>query len=416
MKYFVGIDWAEREHAFCVVDESGLVVASGPVDHSAAGLRELLDCLAQVAGLDDLPVAIERPDGLLVDTLVAGGLSVYPIHPNKMHACRSRYTAACGKSDRSDAYILADIMRTDGHRFRPLLPHSDELRALRALSRTRTDLVQQRVAATNRLRSLLLEFWPGSTGLFSELTAEISLAFLERYPSPEAAKRLGPKRIKQFLERNGYSGGTSATELHRRLRDAVQPLAGEAEMEAKGALVRFHVALLRSLKEHISAIEKRIKALMESLPLGQVMMSFPRAGIVNAAQIISEIGNRPERFWCARALAAEAGVSPVTAQSGKRKGKGQKHEQKKKAYFRTACNRRLRAALTGWADRSRQESAWAKRHYNRAKSRGLEHTHAVRVLARAWTLVLWRCLVDGVPYDPEQHGRGSAPPPAAAVA
>ena len=54
------------------------------------------------------------------------------------------------KSDPGDAYILADVLRTDGHRLRPLQPQSDAIKALRALVRGRDDLIAARVALANR--------------------------------------------------------------------------------------------------------------------------------------------------------------------------------------------------------------------------------------------------------------------------
>ena len=130
------------------------------------------------------------------------------------------------------------------------------------------------------------------------------------------------------------------------------------------------------------------------LPAGQVVASFPRAGKVNAAQILAELGDEPARFQSEAQLAAEAGVAPVTYASGKSRG----------VCFRWACNKRLRRAITCWADNSRRASPWAKDVYDRARARGCDHPHAVRVLARAWIRVLWRCWREGVPYDLEQHG------------
>ena len=91
----------------------------------------------------------------MVDVLVEAGHPVVPIHPNALKASRPRYRAASGKSDPGDAFILADLLRTDGHRFRALRPASDEIRALRASVRGRDDLVAERVALGNQLTALL---------------------------------------------------------------------------------------------------------------------------------------------------------------------------------------------------------------------------------------------------------------------
>jgi hypothetical protein len=141
MPYFCGLDWGSVGHAVCVVDETGAVLLRFEVAHDAAGLAELRKKLDRLAPAADIPIAIERPSGLIVDALVEAGHTVVPIHPNVVKACRPRYRAAGGKSDPGDAFMLADILRTDGHRFRPLAPCSDEIKALRALVRGRDELV-----------------------------------------------------------------------------------------------------------------------------------------------------------------------------------------------------------------------------------------------------------------------------------
>lgn len=394
MKHFVGLDWGNVEHAACVIDEQGTIVAQLGVRHTAEGLQQLLTQLARIAPPKELSIAIERPSGLVVDTLVEAGHPVVPIHPNALKACRPRYRAAGGKSDPGDAYILADVLRTDGHRFRALRPASDEVRALRALVRTRDDLVSERVAVANQLRSLLDSFWPGAGAIFADVDSPIALAFLDRYPTPGSARRLGEKRLATFLAAHRYSGRRAPSELLERLRTAPTGLAGEIEEDVKGELVKALVAVLRTLVERINVLTSRIEHDVAQIFAGQVMMSFPRAGKLNAAQIVAELGEDPERFQTEDQLAAEAGVAPVTHASGKSRG----------VVFRYACNKRLRLAITTWAGNSRFASPWAKHVYGQARARGCDHPHAVRILARAWVRVLWRCWRDGTPYEAALHG------------
>jgi hypothetical protein len=84
----------------------------------------------------------------------------------------------------------------------------------------------------------------------------------------------------------------------------------------------------------------------------------------------------------------------VTKQSGKHRA----------VHFRWACNKRFRVAITTFADNSRHDSAWAAQVYTDACTRGLDHPHAIRVLARAWIRIIWRCWNDQNPYDPGRHG------------
>lgn len=170
-------------------------------------------------------------------------------------------------------------------------------------------------------------------------------------------------------------------------------MAGEAECDAKGELVQALGVVLEPLVAQIQRLTAAIEHAVAQHADGAIVMSFPRAGRVNAAQILVELGDDRARFAFEEQLAAEAGVAPVTYASGKHRGVG----------FRWACNKRLRQALTIFADNSRHASPWAADVYRRARARGCDHPHAVRILARAWVRVLWRCWQDRTLYNPLSH-------------
>jgi transposase len=388
---FAGLDWASQAHAVCVIDQRGAVREQWEVAHDAAGLSALVQRLRR-HGVGR--IALERPSGLLVDVLVEAGLEVVPIHPNAVKASRPRYRSHGGKSDASDAYLLADLLRTDGHRFSPLAPQSDTIRALRALVRGRDDLVATRVRLANQLRQLLQSYWAGAAEVFADVDSPIALAFIQRYPTPEAASRLGPKRMAAFCAQHAYCGRRSADDLLARLRQAASVGLGELEADAKGELACCLARTLERLVEQIRLLSSRIEHHVADSDDGRILMSFPRAGRICAAQILAELGSVRERFDSDEHLAAEAGVAPVTYESGKHKA----------VAFRWACNHRLRAAITCMADNSRHANAWAAAVYAKARGRGCNHPHAVRILARAWLRVIWRAWIDRLPYDPQRHG------------
>jgi transposase len=376
--HFAGIDWASDKHDACVLGPAGKVRLRLCIRHTAEGLTELIRALDRFGPRAQLPIAIERPSGLLVDTLVEAGFPVVPIHPNALKATRPRYSAAQGKSDPGDAFILADVLRTDGHRFRSLRAPSDQTRALRAAVRTRDDLVATRVQLANQLRSLLESFWPGAIAIFADIDSPIALHFLDDFPSPESAARLGEKRLDRFLKRHAYCGRRSSAELLARLRAAPQGKAAALESETRGQLVRALVAVLWPLVRQIRDLGGLIDAHLQQHPDGAILQSFPRTGSVNAAQILAELGDDRLRFVSFEQLGVSA---------------------------RFACNKRLRQALTTWADNSRHGSPWAASVYRQARARGCDHPHSTRILARAWARVLWRCWHDHTSYDPHCHGR-----------
>jgi transposase len=387
-----GIDWASEAHEVCVVD-GGEVIRRKEIAHEERDISFLCEELRE---LGVARVAIERPHGVLVERLVAAGLQVLAIHPNQLAASRARYAVAHGKSDRFDAFVLAELARTDSHRFEALRPDSDQTKALRVLSRARVDAVGARVALANQLSAQLEAFWPGGARVFGAVDSKIALAFLARYPSPADARGLGEKRMDAFLARHGYSGKKPAAELLGRLRSAPTGTAGEAETEALRAVVLGLVNALIPLVEQIAELTRRIRVALAEHPDAEIFAPLFRdpKTVVCPATLIAELGDVRERYPTEAALAADGGMSPVAVESGKRSV----------AVFRRACDKRLRDAIAKLADSTRHWHPWAEDVYRRARERGADHPHAIRILGRAWVRVLWRCWVDRVPYDPALHG------------
>ena len=146
---FAGVDWASEEHAVCVVDGQGRILEGKRYRHNEPGIRALC---ARLIGLQVALVALERPDGLLIERLLDAGLTVVAVHPNQVKASRPRFSVAGGKSDGFDSFVLAELARTDSHRFRVLEPDSDRTKALRAMTRARGGLVRTRLGLANQLR------------------------------------------------------------------------------------------------------------------------------------------------------------------------------------------------------------------------------------------------------------------------
>lgn len=392
MERYAGVDWASDKHDVLVQDADGEEVLAATFSHDERGLSALCGTLLR---LGVVLVAIERPDGLLIERLLDAGLRVMAIHPNQVAAARPRFRASGGKSDGFDAFVLCELARTDHHRFRVLVADSDETKALRALSRAREDLVQARVALANQLRAELERFWPGAAAIFAEIDSPIGLAFLERYASPSDANGLGEKRLAAFLARHGYCGRKTPAQLLCKLRDAPHGRAGGAEIEARRAIVHALVAALQPIVVKISELTREIAHRVRTHPDGHVFLSLfrnPRS-VVCAAALLAEIGDCRARYRSAEALAADAGMSPVAVESGKRKV----------ACFRRGCDHRLRAAISTLADTTRHWHPWAADHYATARARGHDHQRAIRTLGRAWCRVLWRCWHDAVSYDPARH-------------
>jgi transposase len=392
MAAICGIDWADEWHDVRVVDGEGELRCQQRYAHDEAGIAALIALLIEHAVT---LAAIERPDGLLVGRLLAAGIQVLAIHPNQVKAARDRFRAAAGKTDQFDSMVLCELARTDAHRLPALAPCGDETAALRALVRTREDLVAARIALANQLRAQLDAFWPGARRIFADVDSPIGLAFVERYPSPADAHGLGPKRMTAFLSRHAYSGRRPVDELLTRLRSAPVAVIGELESDARRAAVLGLVATLRPIVEQISQLTSQITGAVRQHPDGAIFLSLFRdpKSVICAAGLLAEIGDNRARYPHRDSLAADAGMAPVAIESGKRRN----------ASFRWACDKRLRSHVCVLADSTRHWHPWARDIYQRARARGCDHPHAIRILGRAWTRVLWRCWQDHATYDPTQH-------------
>jgi transposase len=387
-----GIDWADQWHDVRIADAAGTALAQRRFAHDEHGVGALIDLLAEH---DVALAAIERPDGLLVGRLLAAGMTVLAIHPNQVAAARDRFRAAAGKSDAFDSFVLCELARTDAHRFHALAPSSDETTALRALVRCREDLVAARVGLANQLRAQLDCFWPGARRIFADVDSPIGLAFLERYPSPADTRGLGAKRLAAFLARHAYCGRRPVDALLERLRSAPIAVAGELETDARRATVLGLVAALRPIVEQISQLTSQIAGAVRTHPDGAIFLSLFRdpKSVVCAAGLLAEIGDNRARYRTPDALAADAGMAPVAIESGKRRT----------AVFRWACDKRLRNHFATLADSTRHWHPWARTVYRRARDRGADHPHAIRILGRAWARVLFRCWQDRRAYDINHH-------------
>jgi transposase len=384
-----GVDWARDDHAVSVVDDRGRELDRCTVAHTAAGLRELV---AFLRGHRAVEVAIERPDGPVVDTLLGDGLTVVVISPNHVKNLRGRYGSAGNKDDRFDAYVLADTLRTDRARLRPLVPDTDATVALRRACRARKDLVNHRVAVANQLRAHLRNVLPAAVGLFNDIDSAISLAFLTRFDTQDKIDWLTPKRLGDWLSKQGYSGKVDPTVLHQRILNAAPGVTG-VHGATQAHITASYVAVLHTLVAQIKTLSTQIDTQLDAHADAHIFTSLPRAGRVRAARLLAEIGDCRARFPTPESLTCLAGAAPSTRQSGKSRIVG----------FRWACDKQLRDAVTDFAADTRLANPWAADLYNRAKARGHDHPHAVRILSRAWLHIIWHCWQDNVPYDPTKH-------------
>lgn len=389
---FAGVDWAEAHHDVCVMSEDGTVLEQRRVSHSVAGIGELHALIAAHAA-DGEPVAagIEVDRGLVVTALLAAGYQVYAVNPMASARYRDRHATSGAKSDRGDAKVLADLVRTDRHNHRQVAGDSDLSDAVRVLARAHQSAVWSRQRQVNALRSALREYYPAALAAFgTDLAASDAVAVLALAPVPAAGRALSRSKITSALRRAGRQRNTEqrAREIQAALRaDYLQ--APPAVAGAYGAAARSAIRLISAYTAEIAELEQALSGHFEQHPDAKIVRSLPGLGTVLGARVLGEFGDDRTRFTSPKSRKNYSGTSPITRASGR------SHV----VLARHARNRRLADALDQWAFCSLTQSPGARVYYDQLRGRGKTHRQALRQLANRWVGILHICLQRGQLYD-----------------
>jgi transposase len=235
----------------------------------------------------------------------------FVIAPNQIKNPRSRYGRAGNKDDRFDAFVLADTVRTDRMRLRPLTRDCEQTVTLRMTVRARQDLVTTRVALGNQLRAHLQTTLPGVIGLFRDIDSDITLAFLRRFPSQDKADWLSPIRLGNWLRKVSDNHLANLDRLWDHLHDAPHGTTGP-EADSRARITLALVAALTSIRAQIAALDERIAEQLAVHPDAAIFTSLPRSGTVRAARLLAEIGDARGRYPTPEVLTSLAGAAPST--------------------------------------------------------------------------------------------------------
>jgi len=405
-----GIDWAEGHHDIAVVDDTGKLLAKRRISDDAEGVAVLLGVLADCGDSkeDPIPVAIETPRGLLVATLRASGRPVYAINPFSASRYRDRHSASGRKSDHGDAMVLANVLRTDRDAHRPLPADTELAQAITVLARAQQDAVWDRQQLTNRLRSLLKDYFPAALAAFhgrrDGLAEREARAVLTAAASPTKAAQLTRPQLQRLLV-----GAGRQRYLQReveRLRDIFRADALRHPSVVEAAMSQHALALLAQLDAACESVKALAAATEEHFlrhPDAAIITSFPGLHIVNGARLLAEIGDDPNRFVDPAGLKAYAGAAPVTRASGRSRA----------VLHRRVKNQRLASVGYQWAFATLIPSPGARAHYDRRRGSGERHNAALRNLYNRLLGCLHHCLLERQLYN-EQHAFVPVLQPAAA--
>lgn len=405
-RLFAGIDWASEEHTSSILDANRKEIENKAYSHSGTGLSQLADRLTELSGGDPSAVAIgiETPHGAVVETMVERGFAVFSLNPKQMDRFRDRHSVSGAKDDSRDAFVIADALATDIHKFHRVKLSSALILRLRQLCRNEEDVKQNQNEAGNQLRDLLNRYFPQMLALCPGVDEPWFWDLLEKAPLPQEAAKLTAPKIQRIL---------SAHRIRRidgkKVREALQAPAlhlapGGAEAVSEHMLMllpqlRLYHELRKQIATRIDSVLTEISTDEKSAEHRDVnlLLSLPGVGRCVAATMLAEASQAlAERDY--HAIRSYAGVAPITRQSGKRKT----------IIMRQSCNERLRNAFYHWSRVSTQHDSRSKLHYANLRAKGHTHGRALRGVADRLLSVLIAMLKTGTTYDPARRCQAAA--------
>jgi len=378
---FVGIDWADKEHALCIIDPEG-ACTHDTLTHDPEAISEWVANLKQQFPDCNIVIAIEQSKGALVHALMNfGELTIYPINPKQFANFRMAIDPSGKKDDPGDAELLATFLKHHQQKLRPWVPDSPETRQIAQFTELRRKAVDSRKSLVQKLRSCLKLYFPLALKLYgNDLTHPLLLDLIKRWPSLEQLKRAHPATLRAFLKDHGIKNKERQTELIEAIRSAVPLTNDSAIIKPQSMYVVMLVKQIRDLNKAVKQFDEEIATAFAKHPDVQLFRSLPGSGDALAPRLMTAFGDDRDRYEAADEMESHSGIAPVTRSSGKY------HSVKK----RNACNKFLRQTFHEFADHARQWSAWAKAFYKMKRASGMKHHAALRALAYKWIRIIFR--------------------------
>jgi len=391
---FIGIDWADQKHIWCLQTAGSRQRESGELEHTPESVESWVANLYQRFAPRPIAVAVEQSRGALVFMLSKYELfHLFPVPAQMAASMRQALYPSGAKDDPRDADLLLDILLQHRNKLRRLSPDSEATRRVQNLVEERRKLVDEKTAQINRLTDHLKVYFPQMLDWFGRLDSELVCALLERWPALEELQKASPASLRAFLRKHRCRDRERIEQRIEAIRRALPAIQDGAVIEAKSAAVKVIVQLVRILIKGIADLDGKIEEAAAAHPDFFIFNSLPGAGPVMAPRLLAAFGSQRERYRSAREIQSFSGIAPVTESSGKRKW----------VHFRWACPKFLRQSFHEWAGHSIVQSEWARAYYQQQRSKGNTHHAAVRALAFKWIRIVFRCWQDGVAYDENRY-------------
>jgi transposase len=390
----IGIDWADQKHVWCLQAADSQKRESGELEHTPEAVEAWVSQLCQRFANRPIAVAVEQSRGALVFMLSKyESLHLFPVPSTMAANLREALYPSGVKDDPRDADLLLDLLLQHRHKLHRLSPETEATRRVQNLVEERRNLVDEKTAQTNRLRSHWKIYFPQLLDWFEHLDSQLVCALLERWPTLEELQKVPPPKLRTFFRKHHCRDEALIEGRMLAIRQSIPAIRDRAVIEAKSTVVKVTVQLIRSLMEGIADLDEKIEEAAAAHPDFFIFESLPGAGAVMAPRLLAAFGSQRERFANAAEVQSYSGIAPVTERSGK----------KKWVHFRWACPKFLRQSFHEWASHSTTYSVWARSYYQQQRRKGKDHQAAVRALAFKWIRIAFRCWKDGVVYDENKY-------------
>ena len=391
---FVGIDWADQKHVWCLQAAGSQKLERGELEHSPEAVEVWVAQLCQRFAQGPIAVALEQSRGSLVFMLSKyERLHLFPVPSTMAGNLRDALYPSGAKDDPRDADLLLDLLLKHRDKLRRLSPDTEATRRVQNLVEERRKLVDEKTEQINRLTSHLKIYFPQMLDWFDRLDREAACALLERWPTLEELQKVPLVKMRTFFCKHHCRDQEVIGRRIVGIRQAVPAIRDRAVIEAKSAVVKIIAQLIRILVQGIAELDRKIEEETAAHPDFFIFDSLPGAGPALAPRLLSAFGSQRARYGSAQEVQAYSGIAPVIERSGK----------KKWVHFRWAAPKFLRQSFHEWAGRSITQSQWARSYYEQQRQRGKGHHAAVRALAFKWIRIAFRCWKDCVAYDESRY-------------
>jgi len=386
---YVGIDWADKKHDFCLRAMGSDVYESGILEHTPQAIALWAQSLHERFG-GPIAVCLELTKGPLVYALQRHDFFViFPVHPSTLARYRQAFTPSGAKDDPSDARTALDILQRHPEQLEALQPSSQAMRMLSVLVEERRRLTDGVTRITNRLTSTLKQYYPQPLDWFEHRNTAIFCDFLSRWPSLAQVRRARTATLESFFRAHNCRRAYLVNERIAGIRAATPLTEDEAVIRPARMVVETLVAQLRVSLEAIERFDAEIDCVAQSLADYALFASLPGAGPIQTPRLLVAFGEDRSRFANAGEIQRYAGIAPVLERSGNRSW----------VHWRYACSTFLRQTLVEWAGSTIPRSYWAGLYYHQQRAKGSSHGMAVRALAFKWIRILFKMWKTGTAYD-----------------